>query len=368
MKIRLKPMDLLFFRDSKPFTKGENYWAESLLMPNLSTIYGAIRSAYFSQHPEELIKANEVDDPTRNLVIKDVHFIYENTLLYPLPFDLVYGEQYKKKDIVKHRIHNRYPVIKLECRKIDNCASNIQEECRISHYFVQPENQDNIRVQSLINGYFDEVNFSSYIEHIDDYPYEARVLSNWIVEESKIGIARNDQTHGVQESMLYRIGQLRYDDKLEMQIEFEGLELPPYGFFKMGGKGNSVSYKLDRNEDLTIEQGVVENARFLKVYLETATFFQNGWIPDGIAQDTLEGFIDNREVVLLGACVGRHQMIGGFDLKKQVSKPLRMAVPAGSIYLFELKETVTTCKSKRIRFGEENDRKQGYGSAYVIYY
>jgi CRISPR-associated protein Cmr3 len=34
MEIKIQPLDTLFFRDGKPFEKGENTWADGMMLPN----------------------------------------------------------------------------------------------------------------------------------------------------------------------------------------------------------------------------------------------------------------------------------------------------------------------------------------------
>ena len=75
MQIQIDPLDTLFFRDGKPFTMGEDSWASGIVPPYPSVIYGALRSAYFSNHITELKKATKWDDPTMNLKIKGIHFL-----------------------------------------------------------------------------------------------------------------------------------------------------------------------------------------------------------------------------------------------------------------------------------------------------
>ena len=52
MILELQPLDTLFFRDGKPFNKGEENWADAIFPPFPATIYGALRTAYFNEHIE----------------------------------------------------------------------------------------------------------------------------------------------------------------------------------------------------------------------------------------------------------------------------------------------------------------------------
>ena len=67
MRIKIDAIDTLFFKDGKPFSMGDETWADGIFPPPPSVIYGALRSIYFSEHPEKLQKvySKEVQDPAK---------------------------------------------------------------------------------------------------------------------------------------------------------------------------------------------------------------------------------------------------------------------------------------------------------------
>jgi len=89
MIIRIRPLDTFFFRDGKPFSRGQETWADGIFPPSPSILYGALRAIYFSEYPDEFNKANTPDDPTLNLKIKGI-FLGMGKLIYlPVPADFV---------------------------------------------------------------------------------------------------------------------------------------------------------------------------------------------------------------------------------------------------------------------------------------
>ena len=48
MRIRIKALDTLFFRDGKPFTSGEETWADGTFPPYPSVLYGALRTWFIT--------------------------------------------------------------------------------------------------------------------------------------------------------------------------------------------------------------------------------------------------------------------------------------------------------------------------------
>lgn len=43
----MEAFDTLFFRDGKPFSMGDDVWANGVFPPYPSTLYGALRASYF---------------------------------------------------------------------------------------------------------------------------------------------------------------------------------------------------------------------------------------------------------------------------------------------------------------------------------
>jgi CRISPR-associated protein Cmr3 len=66
----IAPIDILLFRDAKPFTPGERAWAASVFPPSGHTIAGAIR--------------NIID---RQLELIGPFLCYHNTLYFPRPLN-----------------------------------------------------------------------------------------------------------------------------------------------------------------------------------------------------------------------------------------------------------------------------------------
>ena len=364
MIIEVKAIDLLFFRDGKPFEKGGDMaWAESMLLPNYSTIYGAIRSAYFAENLHEFKYVNTDKDPTLNLVINGIYIYYKNEIRFPLPLDLVYcpkSLKQKKKDEGK----GIFEVKKMKSKKIDDCYNSSVIENKIKEFFIL-NSEGNIEQKENLYLSFSEM--QNYFSGKDSVFAEDYITKN-IYREDKIGIQKEDFNKSVQESMLYRIEQVRYDN-FSLLINFDGIKIKENGFLRLGGQGNSVSYK-EYSKDLMIFNinSKLENINRVKIYLMSPAIFNQGWIPDFINKDTLEGVIDKKNVKLVSACVGKSINIGGFDMKNKKQKKLKKAVPPGSIYEFELKEPLSNIEKiiEPIDLDSLN-KNEGYGRGYIIY-
>ena len=74
---KLTPLDILMFRDAKPFSPTERAWAKSTFPPNNHAIAGAIQALIGEQ----------------KLTIKGVFLCYENELYLPSPLNYVNGKK-----------------------------------------------------------------------------------------------------------------------------------------------------------------------------------------------------------------------------------------------------------------------------------
>jgi len=72
MLAKITPLDIVFFRDGKPFSWGEETWAGGIFPPYPSTIYGALRTMWFSENIQEFSKANTEKDKTAKIEVKHI--------------------------------------------------------------------------------------------------------------------------------------------------------------------------------------------------------------------------------------------------------------------------------------------------------
>ena len=110
-----------------------------------------------------------------------------------------------------------------------------------------------------------------------------------------------------------------------------------------------------------------ENVKNFKVIFSTPAIFEKGWLPKWIDEKTLIGEYNDLKLKLLAAAIGKPLSIGGFDMKKRMPKPMYKAIPAGSVYYFELLEGKMDNVQNIFhqRSISEIYPEQGFGIAYV---
>lgn len=338
MRIKIDAIDTLFFKDGKPFSMGDETWADGIFPPPPSVIYGALRTAYFGEHPEDFSKVNTDEDPTKSLCIKGINFYDGIADYFPLPLDLV-----KKKNDEDDKAY----LMKMN-KTVPLSSSSFSENV------LSPEFND--EVETVEAGMIASSGLERYLKGIEENTIYS-TLSTYIQSEPKVGIARDNFTHTSSEGKLYRVGMRRLAQKKEFNkvsnnlsiiVDYEGIELPEKGFIKFGAEGKIASYKVVNGKKLNIDFDEVNSTKenYFKLYLLTPALFKNGWEPDVMSNPLLSEL----GLVLISGCIGKPQNFGGFDMQKKMPKPMRKAVPAGSVYYF---------KSEAKNFNEKVDKLNG---------
>ena len=349
MKLFLQPNDTFFFRDGRPFTKGGQSEGHSIFPPLPSTVLGALRTAYIAEFgdlslfysggmqdiigtPESLCDAIRL----RGVFLASSR---DNRLemFFPVPLDLIY----KKSDE-----QNRDIPLHLLAPTSKNFASNGRIDNLLA--WSTPESidsdADGLLRLGAIRRYL-QGNANNLL--LTDQ-------ATLVERETKTGITRSTDTLSSEEHMLYRINMSRFknsDGNYGFIVDYECREVlsETGGLLKLGGEGKSFVYG-HGNFDInllsshleSVKTAIQSTGRF-KLYFATPTIFQHGWLPSWLDSDTLSGEYpmgDTSPILLklITAAVGKPIPIGGWNMAKGEAKPTHRAVPAGSVYYFELSD------------------------------
>lgn len=366
MRIEIKALDTLFFRDGKPFTMGENHWTDSIFPPNLSTIYGAIRTAYFSENMEifQSLRNNKGlntdKDPTKKLRITRMFYKIckgaNEGYYYNMPLDLVGLKDISDREMRNEIKRKKYKVYPLKTKENKYISSN-PLKCLL--YFDE-------YVKAISDGLIHENEIVNYMKGVLNNIEVCRI-SDYICDEPKIGIGIDKSIGTSKDSRLYRIDLKRLKD-IYLIVEFEGIDLKEKGVLKFGGEGKYASYKEDNFEIMPLElelDKLIEN-RF-KITLMTQAIFENGWLPKDI--DEKEFILKNNKfkTKLVAAVVEKHTLVGGYDMANNRPKPMLKAVPAGSTYFFEILEgeAINIVEHFHLKSISDRMKEEGYGISFV---
>lgn len=354
MIIEITPLDTLFFRDGKPFSMGSETWADSVFPPSPSVFLGAIRSLYFSENPKEIDLANEENDPTENFKIKNICFLNNGKPFFILPNDIVETNK------------DKYELIELE--KKQNFYSSVNQEIE---YVLYSKN----KVENVENAIISENELTKYLQ-TKAKSFSIKFISDFIINEPKTGIKRDNNTLNSEDGNLYRVGMQRLKDlSFIVNIDLGNKKINDSGFMKLGAENKAVKYKKinDNTLDYISANNLFKNegkrkADKFKLYFTTPCIFDNGYMPNWINKDSLEGEFNGIKLKLITYSIENPILIGGYDIKLNQAKTMNKIVPSGSIYYFQVignylfEDIIKAFHNKSI---SENREKEGFGIVFV---
>ncbi len=366
----IKPLDVLFFRDSRPFTAGESHRAKSAFPPTPYPFVGAIRSRIladvlplvgsdFRAYRERITG----DKPrTQNLdVVVDVIGDADN-----------YGRlRFRGPFLARKCPGGEYEPLFLPPRDLfrERCLNPLRAGQLPSDVSFAPVGGGKLGLlwsreplgKNLKDTLLTPAELAAYLVG-GTAPSDVLDIEKVVKRELRVGIALKVGQRVAQEGMFYMPEVLRLgseDGAAGFLVEVSGLEftdLPKNdytfedkGLLQLGGEGRAALYKCVSGDPLgeladlkqTITPKILKTKLF-KLYLATPAIFQQGWLPDFIDGDTLKiksgSGLDGVELELLAAAVGKPLPIGGWDLARRQPKPMYKAVPPGSVYYFWVRE------------------------------
>ena len=381
MILFLQANDTFFFRDGRPFTKGDQAEGYSIFPPLPPTILGALRTAYIAEcgdlpsfYAGKMAATIGTPSSLGSMHLKGI-FIADKVskIYYPIPLDLVI-----KKDERENKLHTL---------EVSSKPSNLRSNASLPH----PLNwSGDGEVESETTGRLEGIDMTEYLL-AGQTEFMFRSFEEFIRDEPKIGIQRDYNTSASMDNMLYRMNMSRFQSQFLKSIERKALsdlgfvvdykcneKLPEKGLLKLGGEGKSFFYKykdgsynpnpLATKEDIETLKESIRCSRAFKLYFATPAIFDQGWLPKWVDKNTYRTKWASLSFEFVTAAVGKPISIGGWDVKNNLPKPTRRAIPAGSVYYFRLSDE--SCVDTIVKtFHYENisdcQDKEGFGLCFV---
>ncbi|MEM2001016.1 MAG: type III-B CRISPR module-associated protein Cmr3 [Candidatus Methanomethylicaceae archaeon] len=375
MWLMIEPLDVLLFRDSKPFTAGESFWARSVFPPSPLPFLGAIRSAIlaeflahegltFSQY-HEAVKAREQGHAVGNEYLQDIiermgdsssfgRLCFKGPFLckkqpdkiepyFPMPLDLLVTK--RGHSVPLYRRGSPWKPIVTIAPNLSPLLSSEEGEA--------PKGR-----------VFDSKSLLDYLRGSTRLLSTAKTSDLWR-SELRVGIELGTQ-RTAEVGKFYTIEFTRLKDKdkdkaqagiligiqghEQLSVQGHEVKFPETGCLSLGGERRAAFYQSLKDaqlaqgfRDVIAGTGIMETLKGkceFKLYLLTPAIFSQGWLPDFLRESDGEfvGQLGTLTFKLVAAAVGKAISIGGWDLVHKRPKPMRRAVPAGSVYFFEKKE------------------------------
>lgn len=342
-RLFLEPVDVWFFRTGKPFTMGEDQWAQSFFPPTPNTVQGAIRSRVLAVwgglsalEDEELQElTGDVCSYGRLRLRGPFVARKENGKVvpyFPVPADVV-----KPKDgEVPCRLH---------IGKWNGAIVNPPADA-LCPLLPPPEGEF-----EPAQGWLSKLELEKYLQ---GHSFSLTPSHELFEKEHRLGIGLEYRPKRPKEQMLYQAEFIRPTDRVGLVVDvgLEGendslnrLKLPDEGWLALGGEARAARFRKVKSEDISLPD---VQGRF-SLYFATPAYIESGWWP-------------NVEARLVAAAVKRPQLIGGWDLAAQEPKAIRRYVPAGSVYFYE---SDTPWSPARSVTDDEDEACIGFGQVFV---
>lgn len=332
------PADVLLFRNGRPFEQGGDHYAESVFPPAPSVLYGALRTAGIASSGASFTDfitgksasnvAQAYGSPMRHgeFNITSVFLGRNQEPLFPTPFDLVSPKQNASSHITL-----------LQPLRDTGFTSSLHPSL-----FPLWTKKDGILAHNP--GFLTLEQFQAYLS--GQVPVRYLTDSEVRQTENRTGVALDPETGAVRTGMLYTAQYVRiFDKSLSDQFGFivgyrgdNGSPLPTSGWLRLGGESRPAHFVQLDSCDYPLAPDF-SNGRF-KLVLATPALFENGWLPRGIRKENGALIFKDSEcgisAKLVAAAIGKAVPIGGWDIANRRPKSIFPAVPAGSVYFFEL--------------------------------
>lgn len=368
MKIFIEPNDVLMFRDGRPFSGGDDHFARGVFPPPPSTFYGALRSKILSvKYPQydsfalgdiPDTVAREIGTPSSKGSLAITNFLLGKRdgrirPIFPIPKDMVK---------IKGSDDGKFFVLTPDERLKNVIRSNFPSDILNPLWLKIDQPIEDV------SGFLSLEQFEKYLS--GDVPSE--IINNKAIyeKEERTGIGKDRIRRATKIGALYNVEYFRLNENTGFIIEMAGVEgFPKEGLLRLGGDHRSAFYheaEFSMPDKEEIKKRVGDRKQF-KIVLLTPAIFNNGWMPEWINADSYEGYINTLRVRLISAAIGRSISIGGFDIVKKKPKEMKKAVPAGSVYYFELKggNIENVFRTLWLKSISDEKKQEGFGTTII---
>jgi len=330
--IFIQAEDVLFFRDTRSFGKGEDHLAHCIFPPYPITIAGAIRSRIigdYSNWDQKLFNDEKIDDLMERIgspkslgpkfSIKGPFLarkVNDNVQCYsPIPADSFVV------DSKKNQFNSFKP------KKVSGLVANWPGDEIFPLWPMNDQRKDAVEGSFWLSG----IAIKLYQTENNFIGEEA---SKFFSVEKRIGIGKDQLLGTVKSQMLYTAPFIRINGNNGLLVWVaDEVKLPQNGMFALGGESRTAYFTTIPDGNIQQFPEInMEGKNKLKVVLQTPAFLGDGWKPKN---GDWSQFGLPKGAKLRAASLGRPQMINGWDIARGRQKTLCSYVPIGSVFYFE---------------------------------
>lgn len=344
MKLKLNALDSLFFRDGRPFTMGEESYAQGIFPPLPSTVRGALRSLWMGQRLNTDDLAQLAYD-SNNIEINYFGIALAGNPVFSVPLDLFIPD-HSDSDTLP-------PAQSMQLFRSDSIVSSARD---VTHLFYSASDG---KTESVAKHILDWDAMQKYVNGDNSDGFITERLTSYVHEEYKTGIGRDNDLHLTKEGMLYRLISNRFSDDpanaLSLLVEVDHFHLsdtPAHQAMPLGGERRSVVVEHLKDSGFALPAKPKLTNEYLKIYMLTPGLFDS-WYPTHL------------DASLVAAAIGKPVSVGGWDVLNKQPKAMRKAAPAGSVFIFKAKSTAHANELVDMYHGQSicnfPDSREGFG-------
>ncbi|MBQ7545258.1 MAG: type III-B CRISPR module-associated protein Cmr3 [Synergistaceae bacterium] len=332
MKYRITPFEPLIMRDARPFGAGSRMHSLSWIPQTASA--GAVRAVLWKS------SANPDTSALRRVRVQGAFPLFKGDMYFPRPLDIVVskGEIFRLRPLDMKKFPEGSGA-DMPLEGLMPCALDKDGE-------FKPDKLKAFWSRKLITEWLnDRKDFTLDESETLSAPARDERTHASIIPET--GAAGNDSADGrlfttTGLDFLHNDGGLSLG---QLSIDIGTDALPEKFTAPLGGERRLAGFtRCDEDNALWsypegLPQTYAINETF-RLVLATPAIFAQGWLPGWLTLGDLSGeFPGTRaKVQLLSAVTDRWQAVSGWDYEKGEHKPMRRAVPAGSVYFFKVLE------------------------------
>jgi CRISPR-associated protein Cmr3 len=338
LTLSLQAYDTWFFRESRPHDAVGASELSSLFPPPVRTLAGALRTFLGDQVDIDWqtlqCKTSDFDfeqslgnaDHLGQLQLNGPWVCYQGQRLYPAPLYLM------KKDLDIRRLSAGNPVrCDLGTVRLPALPEASQGYKNLEQHWLTATD-----MVKCLNGEVPDV--KKIICADDLFSHEAR-----------LGIARDNELRKVQDGKLYQTRHLRLKDEVHVELKAANLHpvlikaLPADGnaILRLGGEGRMASLETSQTtEPLPFTKA--KQCETLLIHFITPADFNGKLFPENFTKTEHQGktvwlgVINDIELMIEAAVIGKVHREGGWDMQKHQPRPVRSHIPAGSAWFCRL--------------------------------
>ncbi|HVG08166.1 MAG TPA: type III-B CRISPR module-associated Cmr3 family protein [Thermoanaerobaculia bacterium] len=348
---QLVPDDVLFFRDGKPSTRGTDHYLRSLFPPYPTTLYGALRTRRLADAGVELAGLRERTWEQRlgeklvqelgawggfgSLALRGPWLVHEGEPLLPAPLDLGLLLEPAGSDKAPPKIAS-----------VVRFLPDLQAEKRWSHPLARLTPAAwtgsgwvrwtcpalGVEPSSAAGWYLKPAGLLAWRNGGAPSPDHFVRASDLWTEEARTGVGLQTGQRTSEDGLLYTFGFIRLLPGVALGFEVQGSFLATGGRVRLGGEGRTAVLETGPGFP---EADLQPRGELVVLSYASPAVSHGGAYPPGFSETRLEGTLGGRRLRLVAAAVPGFLPIGGWDLARGEAKPLRRAIPSGSVYVFQ---------------------------------